>query len=56
MLKGSIGKAVDSGPKPKDHEEPKKPTGRNIQKLLRRGDDVTGTLAVPKANDQWVVA
>lgn len=40
--------------KPADHEETKKPTGRNIQRILKRGGDGTGPFAAPKAADTHV--
>lgn len=52
VLKGSVpdGPREDST-KPADHEEKKKPTGRNIQRILKRGGDGTGAFAAPKAPD-----
>jgi hypothetical protein len=52
VLKGSTpdGPREDST-KPADHEETKKPTGRNIQRILKRGGDGTGAFAAPKAAD-----
>lgn len=54
VLKGSTpdGPREDST-KPADHEETKKPTGRNIQRILKRGGDGDGRggFAAPKAPD-----
>lgn len=54
VLKGSTpdGPREDST-KPADHEETKKPTGRNIQKIMRRNHDRDGTgpFAAPKPPD-----
>lgn len=54
VLKGSTpdGPREDST-KPADHEETKKPTGRNIQRIMRRNHDRDGNgpFSAPKPPD-----